>query len=463
MRTLSRLTLRLPRPKDTNVPRHPRRSFTVVMTLTLALGGAALPLAGSASATVPACEPTAHDRPVCPADAPAEEASFLDPTAKVTSPRNVDLEAQVYVAPFAQLLASGRAGIHIGPESNVQDNVIVTAAVSRRASERTALEAVELTADSGVTTGERVILAHGSSVRGPARLGVEEEGAPPLANDSGVFISFGARVDGAVIERDSGLSALSRVGPGVRLHSGFIVLPGKNVTTQAQADDPALGKVRPIVETDRAFNAGVVEVNVGLAREYSKLAREDARAVRGINIDPGGNVFDKERDAPSVESALCTGPSVREPDFRNRIIGDACFEDSLDELGEKMGERTSLRADEGGPFGLGTIKDMGNGVIFHALEGTDLRVGNDVTYGDRAIVHGGGRPAVDPTTGLAAPTLVGNRVEIGTDAVVFRALVRNDVTIGDRSLVVGSELAKGQTIPDRTIYANNEVFGPVEW
>jgi hypothetical protein len=28
---------------------------------------------------------------------------------------------------------------------------------------------------------------------------------------------------------------------------------------------------------------------------------------------------------------------------------------------------------------------------------------------------------------------------------------------------VGSETAVGQRIPPRTIYANNEVFGPVEW
>ena len=449
------------------MPRHPRRPAACLTGLAVGLGAAVLlPFAGGTAATAAVaaeCEPTENNRPACPADAPAAEVSFLDATAEVTTPENVRLEPQVFIGPFAQLAASESAGISIGPESNVQDSVVVTAAASRDADEQAALQAVGLSADGGVQTGERVILAHGSSVRGPARLGVEAEGAPQPENDSGVFVSFGARVDGAVIERDSGLSALSRVGPGVRLGSGLIVLPGKNVTTQAEADDPALGKVRPIVEADRAFKAGVVVVNVGLAREYSRLAREDATAVRGINIDPGGNVFDKESDAPSVESALCTGPSVREPDFRNRIIGDACFEDSLAELDEKMGESVSIRADEGGPFGLGTIDRMDDGVIFHALEGTDLRVGTNVTYGERAIVHGGGRPAVDPTTGLAAPTIVGDDVELGADAVVFRSLLRNGVSVGEKSAVVGSELAVDQEIPDRTIYANDEVFGEVEW
>ena len=50
------------------------------------------------------------------------------------------------------------------------------------------------------------------------------------------------------------------------------MLPGKNVITQAQADDPALGKVRPIVAADREFNARVVEVNVGLVKEYVRLS-----------------------------------------------------------------------------------------------------------------------------------------------------------------------------------------------
>lgn len=390
---------------------------------------------------------------------PVEEASFVDPTARITVPEQVELEERVYVGPFAELLGGPRSGIHIGPESNVQDNVRVEAAVRRPLRERLAIARLGLGGRSGVETGERVILAHGSSVRGPAQIGLGE----PSEEDSGVFVSFGAQVDGAILERDSGLSALSRVGPGVRLRSGLIVLPGKDVRTQEEADDPALGKVRPIVEADRAFNAGVVEVNVGLAREYTRLEREDASAVLGINVDPGGNVFDAGRDAPTVESALCTGPQVRQPEFRNRIIGDVCFEDSLAALDERLGEEISLRADEGGPFSVGTIERMEDGVVFHALEGADLSLGNRVTYGEGAIVHGGGRPAIDPTTGFAAPTLVGNDVTLGAGATVFRSLLRNGVVVGERSAVVGSELELGQVIAPRTIYANDEVFGPVEW
>lgn len=435
-------------------------------------GGAALllplgltsPAIGLAAAAEPggSCSPTAVHRPVCAADAPLATASFLDPTARVTRPGDVRLAKEVYVGPFAQLLASGGAGISLGAESNAQDNVTVQARAARSASTARSLAAAGLQPLDGVVTGERVILAHGSSVVGPSRLGVASDGTPP-AEDSGVFVSFGARVDGAVLERDSGLSALSRIGPGLRLRTGFIVLPGKDVRTQAQADDPALGKVRPITQADRLFNAGVVEVNVGLAREYSRLARENSSAVRGINVDPGGNVFDQSRDAPHVESSLCTGPEVRRPEFRNRIIGDACFEDSLKRLDKAMGSQISIRADEGGPFGIGAIAKMGDKVVFHALEGADLQVGQRVTYGRGAIVHGGGRPTINPTTGFAAPTVVGNDVRLGDGSVVFRSLIGNGAAVGSRSLVVGSELRIRQTVPARTIYANGEVFGRVEW
>jgi carbonic anhydrase/acetyltransferase-like protein (isoleucine patch superfamily) len=409
------------------------------------------------------CSPTPANRPVCSADAPLTTATFLDPTARVRRPSRVQLGERVYVAPFARLLAGRRAPIAVGNESNLQDNVAVTAEPARTAAELARLAALGLAPVDGVRTGERVILAHGSSVRGPARLGVLAEGQPAPDRDSGVFLSFGARVDGAVLERDTALSALSRVGPGVRLRSGFVVLPGKNVTTQAQADAPALGKVRPITQADRLFNEGVIHVNVGLAREYSRLAREEPSAISGINLDPGGNDFDRTRDAPTVDSATCTGPSVRRPEFRNRLIGDACFADSVNGLAAAMGRRISIRADEGGPLGVGQITRMGNGVIFHALEGTTLRVGDRVRYGRRVVVHGGGRPTLDPHTGEAAPTIVGNDVRLGNGAIVFRALVRNGTRVGARSAVVGSETAVGQRIPPRTVYANNEVFGPVEW
>jgi len=372
-------------------------------------------------------------------EAPIEEASFVDPTARLQGP--VELGDQVYVGPFARLEARDGAPIRLGAESNVQDNATV---------------------EGGVETGERVILAPGAAVRGPAQRGGGEPGDP--ATDSGVFLSFGALVGGAVLERDTAVSALARVGPGVTLRSGTLVLPGKDVRTQAEADDRTLGKVRDVTEADRLFNAGVIEVNVGLAREYTRLQREDPSAVRGINVDPGGNAFDPVRDAPTVGSAACDGQEAREPGFRNRIIGDVCLADPLRQLDERLGDRIAVRADEGGPFRVGAIDRMGDGVVFHALEGSGLTLGDRVRYGAGAIVRGGGRPSATDPAHPDANTVVGDDVHVGAGAVVFRSLLPDGVRVGERSAVVSSErLTPGQVIPDRTVYLGDEVFGPVEW
>ncbi len=155
------------------------------------------------------CSPMAANRPVCARGVPNRRASFLDPIVTVVSPWRVRLAEHVYVGPFARLLA-GKGRIRIGTESNVQDNVRVFGAVRKRdASELRALRRLRLAPDSGVKTGERVIVAHGSTVKGPARLGVGPVKQVPddmggTVPDSGVFVSFGAEVDGAILARASG-------------------------------------------------------------------------------------------------------------------------------------------------------------------------------------------------------------------------------------------------------------------
>lgn len=384
------------------------------------------------------CHPTEPNRPVCPVGGAPEAVSFLEPTSAVRGAENISLAEHVYVGPFARLLAGDAGGIAIGEASNVQDNVTVDA--SRGA----------------VRIGERVILAHGSTVKGPAQVGVEGSAIPENADEPEVFLSFGSEVDGAILEINTGVSALARVGPGVRLRSGFLVLPGKNVTTQAEADDVALGKVRRVNPGDVAFNEAVIEVNEAFAREYTALYRADPAFVRGINYDPGETAFNRTRDLP-----ILNGTPTQEPGFSNRIIGLVRMKNTAAELRAVLGSRISLRADEGEPFAVGRIARMGDGVIFHALEESDLAIGDNVTYGRGVIVHGGGRVVVEgqPET----QTTIGDNVTLRDGAVVFRSTVGAGSTIGNRSAVVGSVIPPGTVIPDRVIFLNGEIFGPVEW
>lgn len=408
-------------------------------------------------AVEPTCNPTGANFPVCPGET-EEDRSFVDPTVEVVNGEEISLGRKVYVGPFARLLAEASAGIEIGEESNLQDNVTVQARTSRDAQGAAAVTALGLGENDGVEVSERVILAHGSTVKGPAKVGIGGGDITPDPDaDQEVFLSFGSEVDGAILERNTGVAALGRVGPGVRLKSGFIVLPGKNVTTQAEADDPGIGKVRLITEADVAFNEAVIEVNTAFAREYPRLHDENPSAVLGISPDPGGTSFNPEQNLP-----VLGGVSTEAPDFRNRIIGEVALANTLAEIEGLMGDRVAIRADEGDPFTIGTITSMGSDVIFHALEETPITIGNDVTYGNRVILHGGGRMPLEGG-GSDEPTIIEDGVILRDQAVVFRSLIGAGATIGVKSAIVNTDVAAGTAIPDRAIYVNNALFGTVEW
>jgi carbonic anhydrase/acetyltransferase-like protein (isoleucine patch superfamily) len=348
------------------------------------------------------------------------------------------------------------ARIKIGEGSNVQDNVAIYATFPRDAQATSALQALGLTPSSGVELGHYVITAHGVTIKGPARIGLEGAKVKENTGDPSVFLSFGVEIDGAIIEKNAGVSALARVGPGVRIKSGIMVLPGKNVTTQAEADDPALGKVRKTDAADFLFNKGVIHVNEAFAREYPRLAASDRDAIRGISADPGHSEFNPARDVPRL-----TGLATPLPSFRNRIIGDVRLADGAGTLANVMGRRVSLRADEGEPFKVGRIARMGDDVIFHALEHSYITVGNDVQFGNRAIVHGGDRTKSDGT--ISHETIIGDGVVLADQAVVFRSSIGAGSRLGVKSLIVNSTLAPGTIIPDRAIYVGGVFYGIVEW
>jgi carbonic anhydrase/acetyltransferase-like protein (isoleucine patch superfamily) len=62
-------------------------------------------------------------------------------------------------------------------------------------------------------------------------------------------------------------------------------------------------------------------------------------------------------------------------------------------------------------------------VTFHALKGTELEVGDRLTAGDDAILHG--------------PLEVGDDLRVGDRGVVFRVRVGDDVTAGEEAIVAG--------------------------
>lgn len=352
--------------------------------------------------------------------------TFVDPTATLVGRRSIHLGELVYVAPFARLVA-GRPdrAIHVGDESDIQDSVVV--------------ESVRGT----VRLGEQTILAHGATVRSRTEIG-EEGNCPEGEDHCPSFVGFNSEVDGGIVERDAMVLHLARVGPGVRIPSGRKVLSGENVASQSEV----MTETAPLTEGDRAFMHGVIEVNVAFAKGYSQLQAEDPTNVLGINYDPGGTAFNPDRDLPTL-----AGRPTRDPSAPGRIIGDVRMADTARTARKVV--RSSLRADEGEPFVVGTIASIGVGTTFHALEHTHMELGAQGAYGPHSLVHGG--PALDVTTRS------GEHLRLGPSAVLFQSHVGNDVTIGARSLVQASELPDGTVVPPRTVIVGGVVVGTVDW
>ncbi|WP_341530049.1 acetyltransferase [Nostoc sp. UHCC 0302] len=423
----------------------PRTIFSALTATILAFAISAQIYIQPALATGGTCNPTASNLPICPSAAPSESASFVDPTATITNPANITLGEKDFVAPFAELDATN-APISIAADSNVQDQVKIIAS------------------GTGVDIGKRVIMAHMATIKGAAKIGTQGSTGPfidPVTNTqfsndiSEVFLAFNCEIDGATIEKNTVVNFLARVGPGVTLPAGKVVLPGKNVTTNSQATSGSFGKVANLTQADVALMEGIIEVNEAFAKGYTELATADPTNVTGINYAPA-------TDFNSGGLPQLNGIATRDPNFRNRIIGNVVLEDSFTNLNYKIGNRISLRADEGEPFNVGQIAGMANDVVFHALETTSLTVGDYIGYGPRALVHGGRQVVNGVANG--PETSLGNFIGLGPNSVIFRSVIGSKSAIGQRSAVFNSTLPSRTYVRSKVIYADNgNLISAVEW
>lgn len=354
-------------------------------------------------------------------------ATFVDPTARLVNRTFITLGNLVYVAPFASLKAGGiLQPVRIGNESNVQDSVVVDATTG------------------GILIGDKVILAHGATVKGTAAIGMA--GRCPVRGQTVCpsFVGFNAVVDGAIVQKDAMVSALARVAPGVTIPSGRKVLSGANVTANSQV----AAKSVAVTEADRLFMDGVIEVNREFAVVYTELAAAEPAAVRGISVNPA-TPFNPIENAPTLNGMETVAPA-----FRNRIIGDVRIGNTLAELRLVMGAQISLRADEGFPFVIGSIASMASNTTFHALEHTDIETGLNGRFGFHSVVHGGGGEG---------QTVAGDNLSVGDWAVLFRSTVGSGTSIGYKSLVQQADLPAGSVVPDCTVIIGTAPGVPVEW
>ncbi len=380
----------------------------------------------STSSSCASLSPAANGLPVLPTTAGPGFASFVDPSARIESPGRVMIGCRAFVAPFVSLDGS-QGPIVIGDETNLQDNVLVSGKL--------------------VILGDRVSVAHGATIVGPATVGASKGKA--------AFVGFNAYIDAATVEGDAFVGHLARIAPGIVIHAGTKVLPGKFIQTQEEADNVALGKVTKVTDADRAFMDAVLHVNVSFAGGYTDLFHTSPGQVKGVGRDPGHTEFNHDADLPTFHGK---GEAHPEND-RFRIIGGVQMDDAFEELAKKVGRNVSIRADEGEHFHFGVLSLLQDRVTFHALEHTELEVGNRDNIGFHVVVHAGPDDASEPH----AVSQIGDDVTIKDWAVVFRSKIGNGSTIGVRAYVDGSHLAPGTVVPDRAIMIKDKIVGYVEW
>ncbi len=421
------------------------------------------------------------DVPVAGFSTPTSLASFVDPSARLSAKGRAVIGLDSLVGPFATIDTSAGGSIKVGNGSAVLDNATL------RASGR----------GSAVFIGDRVSVGFGAKILGSSQVGTyaaAQGGTPALATGIGP----NALIDGATIEQGVIVGALARVGPGVVVPTGFEVVPGANVATEAEATNPALGMVARLsaadftalgqsLAHDAQLAIGYITLyrgqsatgaSIGVPSSITGINNGNLSAVTGIGNEPGsasGVPFEPSGStSPQFQAAGGALAPGSLSTFPSRVTGRAVFNARPAGALGKIAQADSIRADDGQPLQFASAPSLGSGVTINSPLGssapasgstsTSATLGGIVTFGSRIQVGTGavilGGPAIG--TGSSA-RVVGDGSAIGPGAVVDRSSLGANDQIGARSYVEGTTLGDGVVIPPGTILVNNRVVGTVRW
>ena len=197
-----------------------------------------------------------------------ESEAFIHPFAVVIG--NCYIGKMVFVAPTAVCRGDEGTPIHISDDSNLQDGVVLHAL--KTINEGNNIDGMKFSSDGqrlngndprfatgyAIWLGERVSLAHGSQVHGPAWVGDD------------TFIGMEALIFDAKLGNNVAVGVSATVTAGVEIPDGKFVPPGSVIVTQEQAD--ALpDRIGSPYET---LNVGVVDVNKQLAEGFDQTDLE---------------------------------------------------------------------------------------------------------------------------------------------------------------------------------------------
>ncbi len=297
---------------------------------------------------------------VVPSGSRIWKTSFIDPTALINGKLLLDGDF-IYIAPFVQT-QSYNGDIRIGEGTNIQDGARLFGPAE---------------------IGSNVSVAHRAEVRNSI-----------IGSFS--FIGFGAEIISSRIGAGAFIGHGARVS-GLNIPEGGYVPPGANKAEGAISDEL------------REFKEEVLHVNSELVIGYVDLMyTEGERAV--LNISPSPKTSWSSKSVyPKTDGVKLMGQC--------RIIGGVEFQGEAE-----IGERTSIRGDEGMPIKVGKRAKIGCGAVFHSLKGEGIELGSDVIVNDGAVIHG--------------PVSIGKHVCIGKNSILLKSRVAEGEQVPENSIII---------------------------
>ncbi len=392
--------------------------------------------------------PVRPNTPVLGYGAPAGAATFIDPSVKIQSGKTITLGGGDYVAPFARLDGQGGA-IRIGSKSAILDNSLIFP--NQTGQGKTPY----------VSIGDNVLISPGATVNGSSTIGAFNTATTTAAAAS---VGVNAVVSNSIINPGSIVGVGATVS-GVTLPAGFRVLPHAVVTTEAQASNPALGKVVKVTAADLSTVSTEISSAVSLAGGYTTLYQGQSATgaagspeatttipglnngnlttVEGSSQEPGGLSFEPGKRGPMFvrkHGHLVTGLFYN---FPARVIGAVAIHQNATVVVARLGKHDSIRGDVGQPITIGSITRLGNDVTIRAVQKGSLTIGQNLRVGNGSAIVGG--------TG----STVGDDVTIGNDSVVENSKIGSGAVIGDGAYISGSFVPPGTVILPGEILINS--------
>lgn len=398
--------------------------------------------------------------PVLPFGTASKSATFIDPSSRIRNGRDVIVGVRSFIGFYTTLDAS-HGHIKIGGASSIENNATIVANRSK-ARPRT-----------NVFIGDNVLIGYNAKVVGPSTIGTYGTTSKLTS------IGPGAEIDQATIQPGAYVGALALVGPGVTIPSGYYVLPGASVTTNAEASDPSLGKVRPVtaadvtsattqMTSDLALASGYTTVyqgnpatgvNPGVAINVSGIYNGNLAGVLGSSQQPGATSVSFEPATTSVNIApRYPAPHRRAVQgllntFPLRVTGGVTFSQRAADVAAAAGRGDSIAGDLGQPIRIGSIRKLGDNVTIVSAVGGTLTIGQGFSAESNSVLFGS----------KGSQNLIGDNVTIGAGSVVSGSSLGTGTIVGAHSYLLNSTFTAGSVIAPNSIYVDGVLVGSVQW